>query len=98
MRFFFTSSRLRHERDAAVESAERFAAANLRLGEQVHQLADANIRLTHEVIRLSQRAVPAVVDGDVEQPKSTRDNDTETVTLESPERGIRPEARPARIE
>jgi hypothetical protein len=102
MRFFTQADqdkleRLQYEKDMAVEAAQRFAEANLKLADDAHNLARANIELSNELVRLSQRATPVVPDGEVEQPKSVSDNDR--VTLESPERAIRPEPpRPARVE
>jgi hypothetical protein len=101
MRFFTqkdqdTLNRLQHERDAAFESATRFAEANLRLASELERTAEVANRLSDEVIRLSQRSAPPLPEGEIEQPKSVTDND---VVLESPERAIRPEPpRPARVE
>jgi hypothetical protein len=44
-------------------------------------------------------SAPELPDGEVVQPKSTRENDVaQSVTLDSPERVIRPEAGPQRVE
>lgn len=67
--------RLQHERDAAFESASRFA--------------ESNLRLTDEVLRLSG-APPSFPAGELEQPVSTKEADRQRVVLEDPERRIRP--------
>lgn len=87
--------RLQYERDTAFESAQRLMEANLRFLEEQNRIGETVIRLTSEVVRLSQRQVPVVAEGDVEQPKSVRDNDS--VVLEDPERRPAP-PRPARTE
>jgi predicted translin family RNA/ssDNA-binding protein len=102
MRFFTQADqekmdRLQYERDTAFESAQRLMEANLRFLEEQNRIGETVIRLTSEVVRLSQRQVPVVAEGDVEQPKSVRENDS--VVLEDPERLKRPAApRPARTE
>ena len=79
-----------YERDMAFEAAQRLMEANLRFLEETTKLAA-------EVSRLSQRREPVIPDGEIEQPKSVRDNDD--VVLEDPERMKRPEPpRPARVE
>lgn len=88
--------RLQYERDTAFESAQRLMEANLRFLEEQNKLGETNVRLAGEVVRLAQSRVPVVPEGDVEQPKSVREND---VVLEDPERMKRPAPpRPARTE
>lgn len=103
MRFFTAKDqeqidRLQHERDAAFESASRFAEANLRLAGELERSNETTFRLAQEVLRVSQRHTPVVPDGEIEQPKSTREADRDRVVLESPERAIRPAPGPARVE
>lgn len=89
--------RLQHERDAAFESAQRVIEANLKIADDVNRLTEANLRMAAEIVRLAQRHVPVVPEGEVEQPKSLRDNDR--VVLEDPDRQIRPQPpRPQRVE
>lgn len=89
--------RLQYERDVAFESAQRLMEANLRFLEEQNKLGETNVRLAGEVVRLAQSRVPVVPEGDVDQPKSVRENDS--VVLEDPERLKRPAApRPARTE
>jgi hypothetical protein len=77
--------RLRHQLEAAFEAAQRFA--------------EANLSLAAEITRLSQRAVPVVPDGDIDQPTSTRDTDREAaITLNDPENLRRPKPGPARVD
>jgi hypothetical protein len=83
MRFFQrkeseTITRLQHERDCALESASRFAEANLKLTERIMQLSE-------------KVSPPPQPDGEVDQPVSTREADRQRVILEDPERRIRPE-------
>lgn len=88
---------LEHQRDTAFEAAQRFAEANLRLADDANRLTQANLQLTAEIVRLAQRHVPVVPEGEVDQPKSVRENDS--VVLEDSERRIRPQpAKPVRVE
>lgn len=102
MRFFTQADQaklddLQHRLEVSIEATQRFAEANLRLGDEVLKHMDINLRLSSEVLRLSQRQVPAMPDGDVEQPRSVSDNDR--VVLEDAERQIRPNPpRPGRVE
>lgn len=102
MRFFTQQDQqkldlLEHQRDTAFESAQRVIEANLRLSEDATRLSEANLTMAAEIVRLAQRHVPVVPEGEVEQPKSLRDNDR--VVLEDPDRQIRPQPpRPQRVE
>lgn len=67
-----------------------------RRSELCERFAVTNLELSRELVRLSQHSVPVAVEGDVEQPKTTRDNDR--VTLNDPERQMHPEPGPERVE
>lgn len=72
------------------------AAEVTRVRDIAERFALTNLELSRELVRLSQHNAPVAVEGDVDQPKSTRDNDR--VTLNDPERQLRPEPGPERVE
>lgn len=67
-----------------------------RVRDIAERFALTNLELSRELVRLSVHSAPDVIEGEVDQPKSTRDNDR--VTLNDPERQTRPEPGPERVE
>lgn len=76
---------LEQQRDTAIAVSDR--------------VIQANLNLAAEITRLSQRAIPVIEEGEVEQPASTRDVDREMgIELNDPENLRRPKAQPARVD